>query len=158
MDQNPNRFWSKVANTNHVAPMFDYVWDQAALITGNPGGPVTGAFRPLSVADLRDSLALSYDSTVVTNTTPSGNGSAMITGLLFPDTPIRKQYFIQNLAATNPLFVKHGTGITSTTSMSYVLPFSTANYAGNGGQITNTTYTGPVSVSGLNALFIAWQV
>lgn len=79
-----------------------------------------------------------------------GTRSGIITsaGTLLPANPERRCVIVQNLG-TNPLFVKFGSGA-STTSFDVVLKAGTANDDGNGGSVSFDvlSFTGIISVAG----------
>jgi hypothetical protein len=62
--------------------------------------------------------------------------------------------FIQNLG-TNALFVRRGTGATSS-AFNYVLQGGGVNDDGTGGSIEIDDFVGVVSVAGSNPRYIAW--
>ena len=51
MSQLRNRYFSAVSNTNHVQTVYNYVWDENAIISGT-AGYITGSWRPVTATDL----------------------------------------------------------------------------------------------------------
>lgn len=62
---------------------------------------------------------------------------------------------IENLG-TNPLFVKRGTGASST-SANYVLAAASVADNGTGGKLDITDFTGVVSATGTSVRILAWK-
>jgi hypothetical protein len=46
-DSSKNRFFSKVANSQHAQPIFQYSWSQNGVGTGDNGAPTTGIWSPI---------------------------------------------------------------------------------------------------------------
>lgn len=70
----------------------------------------------------------------------------------------REELFIQNLG-TNNLFVKYGEDASSN-SFNFILINASANFAADGGILSDLNYTGVVSVLGANEAnpnYISWE-
>lgn len=87
------------------------------------------------------------------------NTPAILTsgGDVIAATPTRKSATIQNLGM-NPLFVRLGTGASSTV-FNYILKAGTANDDGTGGSITlsGTDWTGIISATGTSPRLVVTQ-
>lgn len=62
---------------------------------------------------------------------------------------------VQNLG-TNPLFVKRGSGASSS-SLNYVLAGGTVNDDGKGGVLVIDDFVGTVSITGTSPRYLAWK-
>lgn len=84
MSQLKNRYFSAVSNTNHVQPVYNYVWDEIAVISGS-AGYITGAWRPITATDIGAANSpeqFSFNIQALTSgqlTVPAGSRSYSIT-------------------------------------------------------------------------------
>jgi hypothetical protein len=67
----------------------------------------------------------------------------------------RKELFVQNLS-TDSLFVKYGASATDS-SFNFILASGSAELAGDGGSLSDSNYTGQVSVYSTSPKYIAWE-
>lgn len=93
-------------------------------------------------------------STGISNYKPSGSN-----GLVLTSNPYRRELYIQNLAS-GELYVKYGTSADAE-SFNFILSKSTATNAGDGGSLSDQSYNGNVSVSGIQGVnspkYICWE-
>ena len=128
--------------------------DNKLFITGDPypaGVQGTIVFQ----ADLSQQFdavtTFPEQSTGISNFSVSGSN-----GLVLPANSYRRELYIQNLD-TGVLYVKYGL-TASSTSFNFVLAANSSTNAGDGGSITDQSYVGNVSVSGLtNVRYIGWE-
>jgi hypothetical protein len=79
-------------------------------------------------------------------------------GIVLQANANREELFIQNLG-TNNLFVKYGEDASSN-SFNFILINASANFAADGGILSDLNYTGIVSVLGANEAtpnYISWE-
>jgi hypothetical protein len=90
----------------------------------------------------------------ISNYTPSGSN-----GTILNANSTRKQLYVQNLA-TGALYIKYGS-IASNNSFNFILAGTTYPSGGNGGSLSDLSYTGAVSATGvpnnLNPSYICWE-
>jgi len=115
-----------------------YVWDSGVAV---PNGG-TGAWRALTPADFQPT-AVSVNNYVASG----GAGQAMITGQVLAANPARTELFIQNVGSGSVLYVKFGVPPVSQQSFNVILSAASTDF-GAGGSLSNSTWKGPVSVSG----------
>lgn len=99
-------------------------------------------------------------SVTITKTKRTTNSATIVTsaGTLFAANEARISYKINNLG-TNPLFVKEGSGVT-TTDFSYVLAAGTGADNGTGASYDSPNgqcYTGPITVTGTSPRYNGLQ-
>jgi hypothetical protein len=88
-------------------------------------------------------------SWISNNTIGTGNGTVMNAN------SGRKELFVQNLS-TGSLFVKYGASATNS-SFNFILASGSAELAGDGGSLSDSNYTGQVSVYSTSPKYIAWE-
>ena len=124
------------------------------------GSLVTGESLPSGLTvyqanlnkDLDDVTVYPEKHSNISNYIPSGN----LIGTVLNGNADRKELYIQNLA-TGRLYVKYGP-LASSGSFNFVLAANTAEDAGDGGSLSDQSYTGIVSVSGVNQFkYISWE-
>lgn len=89
----------------------------------------------------------------ISNSTVSGSN-----GTCLQENANRQELYVQNLA-TGALYVKYGSSAASN-SFNFVLAGNSYANGGDGGSLSDQSYTGIVSVSGANNLtpnYIAWE-
>jgi len=129
--------------------------DGKLFITGDPypaGVQGTIVFQ----ADLSQQFdavtSFPEQSTGISNFTPSGTN-----GLVLASNSYRRELYIQNLA-TGQLYVKYGSTDASLSSFNFVLAGNSSQDAGDGGSLSDQSYVGDVSVSGIGTpRYIAWE-
>ena len=93
-------------------------------------------------------------SSLINNYKPSGSN-----GLVLTSNPYRRELYIQNLSS-GELYVKYGTSADAG-SFNFILSKSTATNAGDGGSLSDQSYNGNVSVSGIEGVnspkYICWE-
>lgn len=89
------------------------------------------------------------------NSTISSSAPFSSPGLAIAENSNRKELYIQNLS-TNKLYVKYGQNATSD-SFNFILAKNTEIDAGDGGSISDQSYTGIVTVFGTSPRYIAWE-
>ena len=93
-------------------------------------------------------------SSLINNYKPSGSN-----GLVLTSNPYRRELYIQNLAS-GELYVRYGT-TADVESFNFILSKSTATNAGDGGSLSDQSYNGNVSVSGIQGVnspkYICWE-
>ena len=93
-------------------------------------------------------------SSLINNYKPSGSN-----GLVLTSNPYRRELYIQNLAS-GELYVKYGT-TADAGSFNFILSKSTATNAGDGGSLSDQSYNGDISVSGIEGVnspkYICWE-
>ena len=101
--------------------------------------------------DLDNVTIYTEKSHTISNFTPSS-----VNGTVLEGNANRKELYIQNLA-TGSLHIKYGSSA-SATSFNFVLAGNTSNNAGDGGSLSDQSYTGIVSVSGaVGPSYISWE-
>jgi hypothetical protein len=100
--------------------------------------------------DLDNVTSFPEKSDSISNSSPSTS-----LGLTIEANSNRKELFVQNLS-TQELYVKYGQGATAE-SFNFVLAKNTETNAGDGGSISDQSYTGVVSVFGTSPRYIAWE-
>jgi hypothetical protein len=111
---------------------------QAILVTGNNIS-----------SGIKVYISPTQSSTISNSTVSQTNGTVLAANAS------RLELYIQNLA-TGVLYVKYGTAASSA-SFNFILAANTASNAGDGGSLSDQTYTGVVSVSGINSNYISWE-
>jgi hypothetical protein len=101
-------------------------------------------YRGLSFSNLDD------NGSNISSSAPSSSNGTVLNANNF-----RKELFIQNLN-TGILYVDYGINA-APNNFNFVLAANSSLNAGDGGSISDLNYTGIVSVSGLNSLYIAWE-
>jgi len=101
-------------------------------------------YRGLNFSNLDDN-----GSNISNSTAGSSNGTVLNAN------NFRKELFVQNLN-TGILYVKYGPSA-APNSFNFVLAANSAVNAGDGGSVSDLNYTGIVSVSGLNPVYVAWE-
>jgi hypothetical protein len=91
-DSSKNRFFSKVANSQHAQPTFSYIWSQNGVGVGEDGRAVTGIWEPTQatsdgriLVDIGTGISISASITGVTVNVPPSfaiTGVANITGVV----------------------------------------------------------------------------
>lgn len=97
--------------------------------------------------------AVPQKNSTISNYTPSGSN-----GTILNENSIRKQLYVQNLA-TGALYLKYGSAA-SNNSFNFILAGTTYLSGGNGGSLSDLSYTGVVSASGASNLspsYICWE-
>lgn len=90
-------------------------------------------------------------STGINNYTPSGTN-----GTVLDYNPYRKELYVQNLS-TGILYVKYGESANGS-SFNFILAACTQNNGGDGGSLSDQSYIGKVSVSGVHLVnYISWE-
>jgi hypothetical protein len=90
----------------------------------------------------------------------STTSSVLITnGTIFESNPSRRYWFIQNVG-TVPIFIKFGTGASST-SFNSIIHGGTSDSDGTGGSASSDNpiaYTGDISVYSTNLKIVAYEL
>jgi len=120
---------------------------------------VTGLTSPTGLAVYQVNLNKNLDQvttfpekrSTISNQTPSGTN-----GIVLNENINRQELYIQNLS-TGALYVKYGQTANSS-SFNFILAGNTSNNAGDGGSLSDKSYTGIVSVSGvISTNYISWE-
>lgn len=160
---------------------FMYGWSPTDVAT-NGLNPYTGLWNPTQVdtsgrllvsigdANFTGNLSVALDKTgdsvtayppqfsSVSTSVPSGSLSASTTGVALAANTVRKEFYIQAIGTGSPLYIAFNGNAVSPTNLNVVLKAASASYAGDGGLLSNTTYQGPVTVSGaIGCLFTVWE-
>lgn len=130
---------------------------------------IVSGFNPLIFSDTNTNTPsglivyqsnLNKDLDNVTSVPEKSSNISTSTALASPGLAInananRKELYIQNLS-TQKLYVKYGQNATSE-SFNFVLAKNTEVDAGDGGSISDQSYTGIVTVFGTSPKYIAWE-
>jgi hypothetical protein len=112
--------------------------------------PTTDSYKAQEAISVDD---LTSKGSNISNFTPNTTN-----GIALQANADREELFIQNLG-TNNLFVKYGEDASSN-SFNFILISGSANFAADGGILSDLNYTGIVSVLGANEStpnFISWE-
>jgi len=125
------------------------VYTQESGFTGYKG------FEFNKIDDIEDILksgvtAKTEKSSTISNSTPASSNGTVLNA-----NANRLELYVQNLA-TGALYVKYGADA-SNSSFNFVLAANTATNAGDGGSLSDQSYTGIVSVSGDILNYISWE-
>lgn len=101
-------------------------------------------YRGLNFSNLDD------NGSNMSNSAPSSSNGTVLNANNF-----RKELFIQNLN-TGILYVDYGINA-APNNFNVILAANSSVNAGDGGSLNDLNYTGIVSVSGLNPVYIAWE-
>jgi len=136
-----NRTYNDISRSSDFGGQLMYLYDADQ-----------GVFRPVNTADLASS-SQSTGSSTVSSTSISG-----VNGTCLPRNLSRNSYFIQNLSTGSALFVKLGTGASST-SFNFILKADNVPNGGNGGSSADDVWKGDVSCFGnVDISYVAWEV
>lgn len=131
--------------------------DNKLFVTGDPfpaGVQGTVVFQADLTQQFDGITTFPEQSSLINNYKPSGSN-----GLVLTSNPYRRELYIQNLAS-GELYVKYGT-TADAGSFNFILSKSTATNAGDGGSLSDQSYNGNVSVSGVEGVnspkYICWE-
>ena len=131
--------------------------DSKLFVTGDPfpaGVQGTIVFQADLTQQFDGITIFPEQSSLINNYKPSGSN-----GLVLTSNPYRRELYIQNLAS-GELYVKYGT-TADAGSFNFILSKSTATNAGDGGSLSDQSYNGNVSVSGIEGVnspkYICWE-
>ena len=131
--------------------------DNKLFVTGDPfpaGVQGTVVFQADLTQQFDGITTFPEQSSLINNYKPSGSN-----GLVLTSNPYRRELYIQNLAS-GELYVKYGT-TADAGSFNFILSKSTATNAGDGGSLSDKSYNGNVSVSGIQGVnspkYICWE-
>ena len=131
--------------------------DNKLFVTGDPfpaGVQGTVVFQADLTQQFDGITTFPEQSSLINNYAPSGSN-----GLVLTSNPYRRELYIQNLAS-GELYVKYGT-TADAGSFNFILSKSTATNAGDGGSLSDQSYNGNVSVSGIEGVnspkYICWE-
>ena len=131
--------------------------DNKLFVTGDPfpaGVQGTVVFQADLTQQFDGITTFPEQSSLINNYKPSGSN-----GLVLTSNPYRRELYIQNLAS-GELYVKYGT-TADAGSFNFILSKSTATNAGDGGSLSDQSYNGNVSVSGIEGVnspkYICWE-
>ena len=131
--------------------------DSKLFVTGDPfpaGVQGTIVFQADLTQQFDGITTFPEQSSLINNYKPSGSN-----GLVLTSNPYRRELYIQNLAS-GELYVKYGT-TADAGSFNFILSKSTATNAGDGGSLSDQSYNGNVSVSGIEGVnspkYICWE-
>ena len=131
--------------------------DNKLFVTGDPfpaGVQGTVVFQADLTQQFDGITTFPEQSSLINNYAPSGSN-----GLVLTSNPYRRELYIQNLAS-GELYVKYGT-TADAGSFNFILSKSTATNAGDGGSLSDKSYNGNVSVSGIQGVnspkYICWE-
>ena len=131
--------------------------DNKLFVTGDPfpaGVQGTVVFQADLTQQFDGITTFPEQSSLINNYKPSGSN-----GLVLTSNPYRRELYIQNLAS-GELYVKYGT-TADAGSFNFILSKSTATNAGDGGSLSDKSYNGNVSVSGIEGVnspkYICWE-
>ena len=94
--------------------------------------------------------SLDNDGSNISSSAPGSSNGTVLTANNF-----RKELFIQNLN-TGILYVDYGLNA-APNNFNFILAANSTVNAGDGGSLSDLNYTGIVSVSGINPVYVAWQ-
>lgn len=178
---NSNRTFSAGAGGNLISSL-TYVWDSTGIVYNSNDASViigTGLFRPIEPADFGGGGGVG-SSVSVTNTAPIPVSGVVVSttstsssapsntvsgisnagwGVVLPNNPARKAWFIENLS-TGQMMIKLGSTIPTSGNLNQLLKGASSPYAGDGSSWSEypAIWTGPVSVSGYGGAPIVWNV
>lgn len=131
--------------------------DSKLFVTGDPspaGVQGTIVFQADLTQQFDGITTFPEQSSLINNYKPSGSN-----GLVLTSNPYRRELYIQNLSS-GELYVKYGTSA-DVGSFNFILSKSTATNAGDGGSLSDQSYNGNVSVSGIEGVnspkYICWE-
>lgn len=131
--------------------------DNKLFVTGDPfpaGVQGTVVFQADLTQQFDGITTFPEQSSLINNYKPSGSN-----GLVLTSNPYRRELYIQNLSS-GELYVKYGT-TADAGSFNFILSKSTATNAGDGGSLSDQSYNGNVSVSGIEGVnspkYICWE-
>ena len=131
--------------------------DSKLFATGDPypaGVQGTVVFQADLTQQFDGITTFPEQSSLINNYKPSGSN-----GLVLTSNPYRRELYIQNLAS-GELYVKYGT-TADAGSFNFILSKSTATNAGDGGSLSDQSYNGDISVSGIEGVnspkYICWE-
>ena len=131
--------------------------DNKLFVTGDPfpaGVQGTVVFQADLTQQFDGITTFPEQSSLINNYKPSGSN-----GLVLTSNPYRRELYIQNLSS-GELYVKYGTSA-DVGSFNFILSKSTATNAGDGGSLSDKSYNGNVSVSGIEGVnspkYICWE-
>ena len=131
--------------------------DNKLFVTGDPypaGVQGTIVFQADLTQQFDGITTFPEQSSLINNYKPSGSN-----GLVLTSNPYRRELYIQNLSS-GELYVKYGT-TADAGSFNFILSKSTATNAGDGGSLSDQSYNGNVSVSGIEGVnspkYICWE-
>ena len=131
--------------------------DNKLFVTGDPfpaGVQGTVVFQADLTQQFDGITTFPEQSSLINNYKPSGSN-----GLVLTSNPYRRELYIQNLSS-GELYVKYGTSA-DVGSFNFILSKSTATNAGDGGSLSDQSYNGNVSVSGIEGVnspkYICWE-
>ena len=146
----PNYYLSEILNETTSI-------DNKLFVTGDPfpaGVQGTVVFQADLTQQFDGITTFPEQSSLINNYAPSGSN-----GLVLTSNPYRRELYIQNLAS-GELYVKYGT-TADAGSFNFILSKSTATNAGDGGSLSDQSYNGNVSVSGIEGVnspkYICWE-
>lgn len=140
-----NRYYSAPPSVHNIAA--SYSWNPSATQTGG-ANTVTGNWTA--------NVAPQFNS--VSSSTPSGSASAITTGIALAQNLDRREFYIQVVGSGSPLYVAFNSNTAGTGNFNVLLKAASSTFGTDGGTLSNTSYQGPVSVSG-DALcyFSIWE-
>lgn len=152
-----NRYFSAVSNTNHIQPVYNYVWDSSAVITGaNP--PVTGAWRPSTAQDMGGTIGTSGTPSITATGGISPTDPSSFTGIALAANSSRTYWFIQNTSQTGSLYVRLGSPVASN-AYNFILNPAPNAFSAGGGSYEDAVgrWKGAIYVSG-RGTYTAWEL
>ncbi|NBP02888.1 MAG: hypothetical protein EBU90_22785 [Proteobacteria bacterium] len=124
---------------------------QQAFVTGENIPPGFTVYQANLDREFDNVSSYPEKSHTISNYTTSGN----VNGIVLAANRGRRELYVQNLATGN-LYIKYGSGANNL-SFNFVLAANSEENAGNGGSLSDQSYTGIVSVSGLASRYISWE-
>lgn len=148
---------NKVFATGDVAPggVQGTIVFQADLTAQYDNVDVAG-YAGADISGIRQNLSDGIKTYPYSSSTISNYATSGVNGLVLSQDNNRKELFVQNLD-TGVLYVKYGLNASSG-SFNFVLAPNSLRNAGDGGSLSDKSYAGDVSVSGLfTPRYISWQ-
>lgn len=154
---NRNRYFSSVSNTNHVQPVYNYVWDVDAVITGATP-PITGAWRPATPQDMAGTFGTSGTPSAIPTGGVSPTDTTGFAGTALASNASRSYWFIQNTSQVGSLYVRLGGPVVSG-KYNFILNPAASSTAAGGDSYEDSVgrWKGDVYVSG-QGTYVAWEL